>query len=46
MKSSKVSNIDTSWFVLITKYNTDKSDLEKKNSDGDKKDFWCLWICQ
>ena len=34
---SLVSNIDTSGFVLKTKYNTDKSDLEKKISDADKK---------
>ena len=33
---SKVDNIDTSRFVLKTKYNTDKSDL-KKTSDADKK---------
>ena len=34
---SLLSNIDTSGFVLKTKYNTDKSDLEKKISDADKK---------
>ena len=34
---SLLSNIDTSGFVLKTKYNTDKSDLEKKISDPDKK---------
>ena len=33
----KVHNIDTSGFVLKTKYDTDKSDLEKKISDVDKK---------
>ena len=33
---AKVNAIDTSGFVLKTKYNTDKSDLEKKN-DADKK---------
>ena len=33
---SKVDNIDTSRFVLRTKYNTDKSGL-KKISDADKK---------
>ena len=33
----KVNNIDTSWFVLETKYMPDKSDLEKKVSDADKK---------
>ena len=34
---AKVDNIDTSGFVLKTKYNTDKSDLEKKLSHADKK---------
>ena len=34
---SKVKNIDASGFVLKTKYDTDKSDLEKKISDADKK---------
>ena len=34
---AKVNNIDTSRFVLKTKYGTDKLDLEKKISDGDKK---------
>ena len=33
----KVDNIDTTGFVLNTAYDTDKSDLEKKFSDGDKK---------
>ena len=33
----KVSNYDTTGFVLKTKYKTDKSDLEKKISDADKK---------
>ena len=33
----KVDNIDTTGFVLKTKYDTDKSDLEKKISDVDKK---------
>ena len=28
---AKVNNIDTSGFVLKTKYDTDKSELEKKN---------------
>ena len=28
----KVNNIDTSGFVLKIKYDTDKSELEKKNS--------------
>ena len=31
---AKVGNIDTSDFALKTKYNTDKTELEKKNS-------WC-----
>ena len=34
---AKVNNIDTSGFVLKIKYDTDKSDLEKKISDEDKK---------
>ena len=34
---SKVNNIDTSRFVLKIKYDTDKSDLEKKISDSDRK---------
>ena len=37
---AKVHNIDTSDFVLKTKYQTDKTELEKKNpdaSDGVKK---------
>ena len=28
---AKVNNIDASGFVLKTKYNTDKSDFQKKN---------------
>ena len=31
---AKVNNIDTSGFVLKIKYDTDKSDLEKKISDN------------
>ena len=34
---AKVNNIDTSGFVIKTKYDTDKSDLGKKISDADKK---------
>ena len=34
---TKVNNIDTSGFVLKTKYDTDKSELEKKNKDSEKK---------
>ena len=34
---TKVDNIDTTGFVLKTTYDTDKSDLEKKISDADKK---------
>ena len=34
---TKVDNIDTTGFVLKTKYDADKSDLEKKISDADKK---------
>ena len=33
---AKVKNIDTSGFVLKTKQDTDKSNLEKKISDADK----------
>ena len=35
--TAKVNNIDTSRFVLKTKYDTDKSSLEKRSSDADKK---------
>ena len=31
---AKVNNIDTSDFVLKTKYNTDKTELKKKIPDG------------
>ena len=34
---AKVNNINTSGFVLRLKYTADKSDLEKKISDADKK---------
>ena len=34
---TKVNNIDTSGFVLKTKYETDKSDLENEISNADKK---------
>ena len=34
---TKVDNIDTTGFILKTTYDTDKSDLEKKISDADKK---------
>ena len=34
---AKVNNIDTSEYVLKSKYNTDKSDLEKKINNADKK---------
>ena len=34
---AKVNNIETSVFLLKTKYDTDKTDLEKKISDADKK---------
>ena len=34
---TKVDNIDTTGFVLKAKYDTDKSDLEKKISDTEKK---------
>ena len=35
--TAKVNNIDTSRFVLRSKYDTDKSSLEKRISDTDKK---------
>ena len=38
--AGKVNNIDTSGFVLKTKYDTDKSDLEKKINDADIKNSW------
>ena len=34
---TKVNGIDISGFVLKTKCDTDKSDLEKKISDAEKK---------
>ena len=34
---TKVDNTDITGFVLKTKYDTDRSDLEKKISDLDKK---------
>ena len=34
---TKVANIDTTGFVLKTKYDADKSDLEKRISDVDRK---------
>ena len=34
---AKVNNIDTSGYVLKTKFDAEKSDLEKKISDPDKK---------
>ena len=34
---AKVNNTDTTKFVLKTTYDTDKSDLQKKISDADKK---------
>ena len=34
---AKVNNIETSVFLLKTKYDTDKTDLEEKISDADKK---------
>ena len=33
----KVNSIDTTGFLFKTTYDTDKSDLQKKNSDADKK---------
>ena len=37
VKETKVNNTNTTVFVLKSKYNTDKSDLEKKISDAKKK---------
>ena len=34
---AKVNNIDTTGFALQTKYNTDKSNLEKKIFDAEKR---------
>ena len=34
---AKVNNVDASGFILNTKFDTDKSDLEIKISDADKK---------
>ena len=34
---TKVNSIDTTGFILKTRYDTDKSDLEKKISDAEKK---------
>ena len=39
---SKVNNIDINGFALKTKYDTDKSDLEKKISDVDKEKYLIL----
>ena len=35
--AAKVNSDDTSWFVLKTTYDTDKSVLKNKISDADKK---------
>ena len=35
--AEKANNVDTSGFILKTKYDTDKSSLEKKISDANKK---------
>ena len=35
--ATKVDDLDTTGLVLKTKYDTDKSDLENKNSDKEKK---------
>ena len=45
---AKVSNIDTSRFVLKTKYDTDKSEFEIKIPDVSnlvkkKKTYWIRW---
>ena len=36
---AKINNIATSGFVSESKYDTDKSDLEKKISDAETKNF-------
>ena len=35
--ATKVNNIDTSGFILKTKYDTDKTDLQNKIGDANKK---------
>ena len=42
----KGNDVFTSGFVLKTKYNTDKSDLEKNISDADKKVFGISGLIQ
>ena len=43
---AKVNNIDTSRFVLQTKYKTDKLDLEKKKIVMQtKQNSWYYWTC-
>ena len=42
--AAKVNNIDTSEFVLKTKYDTDKSDLEKGISDVSENSL-NQWTC-
>ena len=37
---AEVNNIDTSGFVLKTKNDADKSDLENKISDAGKNNSW------
>ena len=37
---AKVNTIDTTAFVLKTKCDADKSDLEKKNQQYGQKKFW------
>ena len=41
-KLSKVNNINTTGFILKTKYDTDKLDLGKKINDSDKKKYLML----
>ena len=38
---AKLNAIDSSEFVLKSKYDTDKSDLENKINDADEKNAWC-----
>ena len=37
----KVDNMDTSKFVLKTKYDADKSELENKIPNHNLKKIWC-----
>ena len=43
---TKVNSIDTNGFVLKTKYNAEKSDLEKKLSDTEKNIHDTRWLAK